>query len=57
VLASLHLLVPGLTGGHVRAQCALVRRAFPHASLSDTAFLDVPGYIAGVTNPIFEAKT
>ncbi|CAM9544185.1 unnamed protein product [Ascophyllum nodosum] len=47
----------------VLAACALVsppvqgilHRAFPYASLSDLSFLDVPSFVAGVTNPMFES--
>ncbi|CAN0141396.1 unnamed protein product, partial [Discosporangium mesarthrocarpum] len=48
----------------VLAACALVsppvegilHRAFPYANLSDLSFLQVPGFVAGVTNPMFEAR-
>jgi hypothetical protein len=55
VLAAALLVSPGVVD-HDGPRAALARRLFPHASLSDTAFQDVPGYIAGVTNPIFESK-
>lgn len=33
----------------------MLRRAFPYASLSDLSFLETPSFVAGVTNPVFEA--
>ncbi|OQS07237.1 hypothetical protein THRCLA_00757 [Thraustotheca clavata] len=36
--------------------CGIVHRQFPYANLTDLAFLNVPGYIAGVTNPMFKGK-
>lgn len=33
----------------------ILHRAFPYASLSDLSFLETPSYVAGVTNPMFEA--
>lgn len=50
--------------GYVMATCLLVsppisgtiKRAFPYANLTNMDFLSVPGYIAGVTNPIFESR-
>ncbi|CAM9981927.1 unnamed protein product, partial [Scytosiphon promiscuus] len=33
----------------------VLRRAFPYASLSDLSFLETPSFVAGVTNPVFEA--
>ena len=33
----------------------ILHRAFPYASLSDLSFLETPSFIAGVTNPMFEA--
>ena len=36
--------------------CGLLYRQFPYANLNDLAFLSVPGYIAGVTNPMFKGK-
>jgi hypothetical protein len=35
----------------------LPARTFPYANLNDLGFLDVPGYIAGVTNPLFKIKS
>jgi hypothetical protein len=32
----------------------IIRRVFPYASLSDLKFLETEGYIAGVTNPMFQ---
>eukprot|EP01038_Epipyxis_sp_PR26KG_P009787 gene9787-13167_t len=32
----------------------VIRRCFPYANLSDLSFLEIPGYIAGVTNPMFQ---
>ncbi|EJD37908.1 spindle pole body interacting protein [Auricularia subglabra TFB-10046 SS5] len=59
----------GHVSEYVLAACALasgcgtvlrgfVERAFPyaHLALCDTVMQNVPGYIAGVTNPIFEQK-
>lgn len=34
----------------------IIRRAFAYSNLSDLSFLEVPGYIAGVTNPMFQQK-
>lgn len=33
-----------------------IRRTCPYSSLSDLSFLEIPGYIAGVTNPMFESR-
>ncbi|CAN0224647.1 unnamed protein product, partial [Hapterophycus canaliculatus] len=33
----------------------ILHRAFPYASLSDLSFLETPSFVAGVTNPVFEA--
>ena len=33
----------------------ILHRAFPYASLSDLSFLETPSFVAGVTNPMFEA--
>eukprot|EP00638_Chattonella_subsalsa_P009695 CAMPEP_0117734876 /NCGR_PEP_ID=MMETSP0947-20121206/947_1 /TAXON_ID=44440 /ORGANISM="Chattonella subsalsa, Strain CCMP2191" /LENGTH=342 /DNA_ID=CAMNT_0005549763 /DNA_START=26 /DNA_END=1054 /DNA_ORIENTATION=- len=49
VLAACGMVSPPLTG--------LSRRAFPYAMLSDLSFLEVPGYIAGSTNPMFAQRT
>ena len=48
VLSAASLVSPSLVG--------TLRRAFPFATLADLSFLQVPGYIAGVTNPVFESK-
>lgn len=34
-----------------------LRRAFPYASLTNLDFLQVPGFVAGATNPIFESRS
>lgn len=34
----------------------IIRRAFSYANLTDLTFLDVKGFIAGVTNPMFQQK-
>ena len=31
----------------------IIHRTHPYANLTDLSFLDTPGYIAGVTNPMF----
>lgn len=33
-----------------------ILRAFPYCNFSDLSFLDIPGYIAGSTNPMFQSK-
>ncbi|CCI44504.1 unnamed protein product [Albugo candida] len=48
VLAMSALICPPLSG--------LSHRQFPYANLNDLSFLSVPGYIAGVTNPMFKSK-
>ena len=35
----------------------LLSRAFPYSNLTDLDFLQVEGYIAGVTNPVFASKS
>lgn len=50
VLACAHMFCPPLPGGELQ------RRLFPHSTLSDLSFLALPGYVAGVTNPLFEGK-
>jgi hypothetical protein len=45
VLGAAALAAPLLAG-------LLLERAFPYASLTDLRFLEVPGFIAGVTNPV-----
>jgi len=32
----------------------VIRRAYAYANLTDMSFLEVPGYISGVTNPMFQ---
>ena len=49
VLSSLLLLSPPYP--------SLLHRAFPYVSLTNMDFLSVPGYVAGVTNPIFESRS
>mmetsp|Transcript_24426 Transcript_24426/g.34241 ORF Transcript_24426/g.34241 Transcript_24426/m.34241 type:complete len:672 (+) Transcript_24426:134-2149(+) len=49
VLAACCMVCPPLKG--------LVKRAFPYTNLTYLDFLSVPGFIAGVTNPMFEAHT
>jgi hypothetical protein len=48
VLGCAALLSPPLNG-------LLLQRVFPYASLTDLSFLEVPGFIAGVTNPVGNA--
>ncbi|TMW57285.1 hypothetical protein Poli38472_003210 [Pythium oligandrum] len=48
VLAMSSLVCPPLNG--------LIQRQFPYANLTDLSFLSTPGYIAGVTNPMFKSK-
>eukprot|EP01035_Chromulina_nebulosa_P019485 gene19485-25371_t len=33
-----------------------IKRVYPYANFSDLSFLEVPGYIAGATNPMFQQK-
>ncbi|CAN0338931.1 unnamed protein product, partial [Phaeothamnion confervicola] len=49
VLAACAMVAPPLEG--------VIHRAFPYASLSDLSFLETEGFIAGVTNPMFEHRT
>ena len=49
VLSSLLLVSPPFP--------SLLHRAFPYTSLTNMDFLDVPGFVAGVTNPIFQQRT
>jgi hypothetical protein len=49
VLSSISLVAPAQTG--------IIRRTFPYVTLTDLSFLEVPGYIAGSTNPMFEQRT
>lgn len=46
VLSAVCMVAPVLPG--------IIRRVFPYANLTDLSFLEVPGYIAGVTNPMFQ---
>ena len=48
VLSSLLLISPPFP--------SLLYRAFPYTSLTNMDFLDTPGYVAGVTNPIFQQR-
>ena len=48
VLAACLLVAPPLSG--------VIRRAFPYTSLTNLEFLEVPGYIAGVTNPMVRGR-
>ena len=48
VLGSAAMVAPPLTG--------ILSRCFPYANLTDLSFLEVPGFIAGVTNPVFETN-
>ena len=48
VLGIAQLLAPPFSG--------ILPRTFPYANLTDLEFLSVPGYIAGVTNPMFQGK-
>eukprot|EP01116_Phalansterium_solitarium_P013600 TRINITY_DN30995_c0_g1_i1.p1 TRINITY_DN30995_c0_g1~~TRINITY_DN30995_c0_g1_i1.p1 ORF type:complete len:626 (-),score=206.35 TRINITY_DN30995_c0_g1_i1:7-1842(-) len=50
VLAAVQFLCPPLSG-------ILQKRAYPYTNLTYLKFLEVPGYIAGVTNPMFEEHT
>ncbi len=59
-----HNLASDLIANMVLAACLLVspsiegtlKRAYPYACLTAMQFLSVSGYIAGVTNPIFEQR-
>eukprot|EP00601_Ochromonadales_sp_CCMP2298_P016521 CAMPEP_0173222990 /NCGR_PEP_ID=MMETSP1142-20121109/3547_1 /TAXON_ID=483371 /ORGANISM="non described non described, Strain CCMP2298" /LENGTH=432 /DNA_ID=CAMNT_0014151121 /DNA_START=52 /DNA_END=1347 /DNA_ORIENTATION=+ len=46
VLSATAMLAPPMS--------SLIRRTFPYSNLSDLSFLEVPGYVAGVTNPMFQ---
>lgn len=48
VLAMSSLVCPPLFG--------LIHRQYPYANLTDLSFLSTPGFIAGVTNPMFKSK-
>ncbi len=49
VLSACCLVSPPLFG--------VVQRSFPYANLNDLSWLEVKGYIAGVTNPVFEGNS
>jgi len=49
VLSACLLISPPIVG--------TIHRAFPYANLTNMDFLNVPGYIAGVTNPLFEQRS
>ncbi|PRP84707.1 methionyl-tRNA synthetase [Planoprotostelium fungivorum] len=49
VLSACSMVCPPLRG--------LIKRAFPYTNLTYLDFLSVPGYIAGVMNPMFETHT
>eukprot|EP01100_Stratorugosa_tubuloviscum_P014038 TRINITY_DN727_c1_g2_i2.p1 TRINITY_DN727_c1_g2~~TRINITY_DN727_c1_g2_i2.p1 ORF type:complete len:361 (-),score=142.06 TRINITY_DN727_c1_g2_i2:18-1100(-) len=40
----------------VDAAYLLQKRVFPHTSISDLLFADIPGFIAGTSNPVLETK-
>ena len=44
VLAAASMVSPPVEG--------ILRRVYPYANLTDLSFLETPGYIAGVTNPV-----
>jgi hypothetical protein len=46
VLACTQLVTPTLMG--------ISNRLYPYAALDNLGFLDEPGYVAGVTNPMFK---
>jgi hypothetical protein len=48
VLSAVAMVAPPMTN--------LIRRTFPYANLTDLSFLEVKGYIAGVTNPMFQQR-
>lgn len=48
VLACAELISPPLSG--------ISSRLYPYAALSNLDFLDEPGFIAGVTNPVFKQR-
>lgn len=35
----------------------VIKRIYPYAALTNLNFIDEVGYIAGVTNPMFNART
>lgn len=48
VLAAASMVSPPVGG--------VLRRAYPYANLTDLTFLETPGYVAGVTNPVFQGN-
>eukprot|EP01039_Chlorochromonas_danica_P004229 gene4229-4646_t len=46
VLSAVAMVSPPMSG--------VIKRTFPYATLSDLGFTEVKGYIAGVTNPMFQ---
>lgn len=48
VLACTHLVAPPLMG--------ISNRLYPYAALDNLGFKDEPGFVAGVTNPMFKQK-
>lgn len=48
VLSSVAMVAPPLTN--------IIRRTYPYANLTDLTFLETKGYIAGVTNPMFQQR-
>ena len=48
VLAAASMVSPPVEG--------ILRRVYPYANLTDLSFLETPGYIAGLTNPVFEGN-
>lgn len=48
VLSAVALLAPPVNN--------IIKRTFPYATLSDLGFLETKGYIAGVTNPMFQQR-
>ena len=49
VFACVQMVSPPLVG--------IVRRIYPYAALINLDFVEETGYIAGVTNPMFNART
>ena len=48
VLASVSMVSPPLVG--------VLHKVFPYAALTNLDFLEEPGYVAGVTNPMFSQR-
>lgn len=48
VLSAVAMVAPPMSG--------IIRRTFPYANLTDLTFLEVKGYVAGVTNPMFQQR-